>query len=202
MVGEGIRELPQAPDRRMNSMRLRFPRDRSLQPVGGRTVLGSGVADPWARSRRSVSSNSAKGWWTMAANVGFVYFHSTREPLTARAHEYRTDAVKHGPGGLVRTNLQRPLEAQRRDTVLRRGEMPADSEPDAQRRAGAMEDRARRHRGTGAAPRTFEPAVAHAPPADVAAAWAHKPSGPSKSLQVVEVVSIGGEPGVGAREAR
>ena len=74
--------------------------------------------------------------WLLAADVGLVDLHRVVKALASRAHEHRAQPVQHRPRGLVGADLQRPLQAQRRDPVLLGREQPARREPNRQRRAG------------------------------------------------------------------
>ena len=82
-----------------------------------------------------------------AADVGFIDLHRAVQPPAARVDQDRAEPGQHRPGRLVGADLQRPLQAERRDPVLSRGERPAGREPHGQRRARLVEDRAGRHRG-------------------------------------------------------
>jgi len=103
--------------------------------------------------------------------------------------------VQHRPRRLVGADLQRPLEAERRDPVLLRGEQPTGREPHRQRRARAVEDRARRRRRARTAARAHPPPVTQPPAARPAALHAHEPRRPAQPLQVVQTVGVGREPG-------
>ena len=93
-----------------------------------------------------------------------------------------------------RADLQGPLQAQRRDAVLARGEQPAGGEPYRERCARAVKDGARRHRGTAAAARAHEAAIGEPPAPSVTAARADEAGRPAQPLQVVEAVRIASEP--------
>jgi hypothetical protein len=49
------------------------------------------------------------------------------------AHEHRPQPTKHGPYGLVGTDIQRALQTQRSDSVLVGSKKPASGEPQGQR---------------------------------------------------------------------
>jgi hypothetical protein len=68
------------------------------------------------------------------ANVGLVDLHSADQALAPRAHEHGPQPVKHGPYGLVGTDLESALQTQRCDSVLASGEEPAGGEPQGQGR--------------------------------------------------------------------
>ena len=130
----------------------------------------------------------------LAADVGLVHLHRAGQQVTARPHQHRPQAVQHRPRCLVGADLQSPLQAQRRDPVLGRGEQPARGEPDRQRRPGPVEDRPRRHRGPMPAGGAHDAAVPEPPAFAEAALRAHEPLRPSHPLQVVQTVGIGAEP--------
>ncbi len=139
---------------------------------------------------------TARKLWLLTTDVGLVDLDPPGQPVAAWAYQHRSQAVKHGPCGLVRPDVQHALDVQRRDTVLGRGEQPAHTEPYRQRGPRAIEDRACRHRGAGIALRAPESAVAHAPTTGMAAVRAHKSVAPSQPLQVVEAVGVRRKPGV------
>lgn len=132
--------------------------------------------------------------WFLTADVGLIDLHSSLKPLAARAHEHRAQAVQHRPGGLVGADLQRALQAQRRDPVLLAGEQPARHEPHGQRRARLVEDRARRHRRALAALRALIAPVRELPGTRVGATRTDEPLRPPQPLQEVQAVGILGKP--------
>src|SRR5665213_3115033 len=100
------------------------------------------------------------------------------------------------PNRLIGTDLQRALQAQRRDPVFAGGKMPAGSKPDRERSSGSVEDGACRHRGAAAASCAHDPAVAGPPPRRVAAGWADEARGPPQPLEVVQAVCVRLKPGM------
>ena len=106
----------------------------------------------------------------------------------------RPQAMQHGPGRLVRTEAQEPMQRLGRYAVLCRGHIPGSSEPNREGRACAMEDCPggdRHPASTGCAPK---PAIAHPPTARGFAARADEAVGPAKPLEVVETCRIVREP--------
>ena len=138
--------------------------------------------------------SSAKSW-LQTTDVGLVCLDPARQPLAARPHARASQPLQHRPGGLVRTDLQRPLQTQRRDPVLLGGEQPAGVEPHRQRRARAIEDGPGRDRGPRVAGPAAPSAVAHPPPGRVTAARTQEAVRPSQPPQVVQAVLVGAEPG-------
>src|SRR6266567_1612990 len=118
------------------------------------------------------------------------------DPSASTAMQHRPQPAQQRPRGLVRADLQGPLQAQRRDAVLLRGEQPARGEPYGQRRPRPVEDRARRHRGPRTAPGAFQAAIAKPPARAVPAARADETARPAQPLQVVQAVLVGAEPGL------
>ena len=53
----------------------------------------------------------------LAADVGLIDLHVAVQPLAARAHQHRAQAVEHRPRRLVGADLKRALQRQRRDPV-------------------------------------------------------------------------------------
>ena len=132
----------------------------------------------------------------LPADEGLVHLHRPVQPLPARSHQHRPQAVQHRPRGLVGADFERPLQAQRRDAVLAAGEQPAGGEPHRQRRPGPVEDRARGHRSANPATSALEPSVVHPPATAVTAARTDEPVWPAQPLQVVQAVVVGAEPGL------
>ena len=132
----------------------------------------------------------------LASDERLIDLHHAGQPVPARADQYRPQPVQHRPRGLVGADLQRPLQAQRRDPVLLRGEHPAGREPDRQRRARPVEDRARRHRGPPATAGALIPAIAQPPAARMTAVRAGEAVRPAQPVQVIQAVRIGTEPGL------
>ena len=127
--------------------------------------------------------------------VGLIDLHHPAEQIPARPHQHRPQPVQHGPHGVIRTDLQRPLQAQRRHPVLAGREHPAHREPDRQRGTRPVEDRARGHRRTTSAGPALEPAIAQPPPTSLTTRGTHETSRPAQPLQVVQAVGVTGEPG-------
>ena len=71
----------------------------------------------------------------LAADEGLVDLHPAGEPFPTGPDQHRAQPVQHRPRRLVRADLQRPLQALRRDPVFLGGEQPARREPHGQRRA-------------------------------------------------------------------
>src|SRR5450756_1096245 len=109
---------------------------------------------------------------------------STQSRSSAASDVYKRQ-VQHRPRGLVGADLQRPLHRQRRDTVLGRGELPADLKPHRQRRPTSVEQRARRHRRLSLASGALEAAVRDPPTPDIFTSWADEPVRPAKPLQIL-----------------
>ena len=132
----------------------------------------------------------------LAADEGLIHLDRAGQPVPARAHQHRAQPVQHRPRRRVRADLQRPLQAQRRDAVLSRSEHPAGGEPHRQRRPPAVEQRARRHRRPLAAGRALVPAISDGPPAAMPAPGADEAARPPQPVQEVQAVGIGREPGL------
>ena len=101
--------------------------------------------------------------WFLATEVGFVDFDGAAEPVAPGTDEHRAEPVQHGPGRLVGAELKGPLQALRRDPVLRRRELPAHREPHRERRPAPVEQSACRHGRLLLAARALEapPTTAH-----------------------------------------
>ena len=129
------------------------------------------------------------------ADVGLVDLDHAGQPLPVGTDQHRAQPVQHRPRRLIRADLQRALQAQRRDPALVAGERPAGGEPHRQRGAGPVEDRPGRGRGPGPAAGALEPAITQPPALVVATGRAAEPGRPAQPLQVVQAVRVGGEPG-------
>lgn len=130
----------------------------------------------------------------VATDVGFINLNDPGKPFTSGAHQHRSQPMQHRPHRLVGADLQRPLQAQRRNAVLSAGEEPASVEPDRQWSTGPVEDRTGGHRSTAAVPGTLEPGVAQSPALAVAACGAHEAGRPAQPFQIVRAVGVGPEP--------
>src|SRR5664280_1649890 len=139
-----------------------------------------------------------RGSWTSTATATRDFLPLARPPLSPGS----SPPMKVSPpppcrsGGRVGADLQRPLQAQRRDAVLLRSEHPASSEPHRQRRPPLVEQGARGHRGTRPAAGALVPAITDRPPTGVVAARAHEAVRSAQPLQVVQAVGVGREPGL------
>lgn len=102
--------------------------------------------------------------------------------------------MKHGPDGLIGTDIKRTLQTQRSDPVLAGGEEPAGGEPQGQGRARAVEDRSGGDGASGAARGTLETPVAQSPGGAPLASRADETGGPAQPLEVVQAVGIGSKP--------
>jgi len=130
----------------------------------------------------------------LPSDVGLVNFYPSTEALPAGADQDRAEAMKHGPHCLIGAGLQGPLQAQRRDAVFPRCEMPAGGKPDCERGTGPIKNGACHHGGTLSASRTLISAVAKPPSSREPAGWADKAARPSQPFQVVQAIGIGPEP--------
>lgn len=80
-------------------------------------TLGFLHCDCDAHQRLLAASTPATQPGLLAADVGdvgFIHLNRPGQPVPARTHQHRTHPMQHGPGGLVGTDLHRPLHAQRR----------------------------------------------------------------------------------------
>ena len=132
--------------------------------------------------------------WFLATEVGFVDFDGAAEPVAPGTDEHRAEPVQHGPGRLVGAELKGPLQALRRDPVLRRRELPAHREPHRERRPAPIEQCACRHGRLLLAARALEALPGHGPSTRVLALRTNEALRPAQPGKVVEAVSIGSEP--------
>src|ERR1700761_7165779 len=159
-------------------------------PRGGPTSTAMPVSTflPLARPPRSPAPPPA--------DDRLVLLHRPGQPVPARPHQHRPQPVQHRPRGRVGADLQRPLQALRRDSVLLGGEQPTGGEPHRQRRTRAIEDRACRHRGTPMTASALIPAITEPPAPRVTAGRAGETTRPAHPVQVVQAVCISAEPGL------
>ncbi len=130
----------------------------------------------------------------LATEVGLVDFDGAAEPVAPGTDEHRAEPVQHRPGRLVGAELKGPLQALRRDPVLRRRELPAHREPHRERRPASIEQCACRHGRLLLAARALEAPPDHGPSTRVLALRANEALRPAQPGKVVEAVSIGSEP--------
>src|SRR5271167_4256663 len=128
------------------------------------------------------------------SDVGLVNLYPSTEALPIRANQDRAETMKHGPHRLVGSELQGPLQAQRRDAVFPSRKMPAGREPDCEGGAGPIEDGACHHGGALSASRALISAVAKPPSSRESTGRADKAARPSQPFQVVQAIGIGLEP--------
>ena len=81
-----------------------------------------------------------------ATDENLVDLDLSGERITARSHHRRAEAVQHGPGRLVRTKTEEPMQGFGGDAILCRGHVPRGREPDHERDPGAVEDSSGSHR--------------------------------------------------------
>ena len=105
-----------------------------------------------------------------------------------------SDAAWPTPSGRSRSPASASGSAPR--SRLYRWRTAAGGEPDRERRARPVKDRARSHRRAAAAPGAPDAPIAQPPGAIVATSRARETSGPSKPLQVIQTVCISSEPGL------
>lgn len=76
-----------------------------------------------------------------ATDENLIDLDLSGERITARPHHRRAEAVQHGPGRLVRTKTEEPMQGFGGDAILRGGYVPRGREPHHERDPGAVEDR-------------------------------------------------------------
>jgi len=136
-------------------------------------------------------------------DVRLVDLHPSAQTLAGRADHRHAKPVQHCPRRLVGPEPQRPLQPERRDSLLLAGHQPRRREPRRQRRARAVEDRSRRHRGLTATHGALPTTAAQSPAGTTDTACAAESVRPAQPLQVVDARVIVREPrqqlAVGAR---
>jgi len=120
---------------------MRPTRPRAAHPAPA-DPLGPAEFDRDAGQDLLVLSAPASQPSLFAADVGFIHLHRAVHPLAARVDQHRAESGQHRLRRLVGADLQRPLQAERRDPVLSPSERPAGREPHGQRCARLVEDRA------------------------------------------------------------
>ena len=128
------------------------------------------------------------------ADVGLVDLHGADQALAPWTNEHGPQPVKHGPHGLIGTDIERPLQTQGSDPGLAGGEEPAGGEPQGQGRACAVEDRSGGDGATHTARGALEAPVAKTPAVTPQTSRADETGRPAKPLEVVQAVGIGSKP--------
>ena len=186
--------------------RLDVPGDERVQRGGGPVAQDRHPAPAVPTRLPDLYGHAHQGFLTLGppagqprlltADVGFVHLDCAGQPVPAQAHQHRTQPVQHRPRRLVRADLQRPLQAQRRDPVLLRREHPAGREPHGQRGPPPVEQRPGRDRGPRPAACALVAAIGDGPPAEMPAVRADEAFWPAQPVQVVQAVSVRREPGL------
>ena len=130
----------------------------------------------------------------LATEVGLVDFDGAGEPVAPGTDEHRAEPVQHRPGRLVGAELKGPLQALRRDPILRRRELPAHREPHREWRPAPVEQRVCRHGRVPVAAGALAAPPGHDPATRVLAPRADEALRPAQPREVVEAVGIGSEP--------
>ena len=129
-----------------------------------------------------------------ASHEGFIEFHGPRQQVSFGTHHRPSQFVHPCPGSFVGSEAENTLQTLRRNAVLLRRDEPDRCEPCRQRRAGAVKDRAGRHRRFTAALLAHPQAPTGAPKIGRFTGWTNKPVGPSQPHQIVQTGFIIGEP--------
>src|ERR1700730_4936642 len=129
-----------------------------------------------------------------AAQIGFIHFHPSRQPITARPDHRSSELVQPRPGRLVAAQSQDPWQAQGPGSVLLSRQPIHSPEPIHQRLPRILEDRARRHRRLEATLLALHQRRSHRPKVTAAAARAAKALRPSKPEQIFSARLLGIKP--------
>ena len=128
-------------------------------------------------------------------NVGLVDLDFASQLLASGAHHRPTQPVQHGPGGLVAAQPQHTLQSQGTDALLLVGHVPRRAQPDLQRGARLIEDRAGGDAALMSTTSADEScATSSAGLRHSTAVRTDKPRGPAQSLQVRKAGLLCGEP--------
>jgi hypothetical protein len=132
---------------RLRNARARTQTRRRAPPCGTDRILGAlGARRPRRPGPSSLLSAAAQSG-LLAAEVRLIDFDGAGEAVAPGTDEHRAEPVQHRPGRLIGAELKGPLQALRRDPVLRRRELPAHREPHRERRSAPVEQSASRHSG-------------------------------------------------------
>src|SRR5665647_1105330 len=110
-------------------------------------------------------------------------------------YHHRAVPMQHRPSGLDRAQLHLTAQLGGRDAGLAVDQQPRRCEPNRQRRAGLVEDRAGGRRDLPLAGAAQPPGVGQTPPREAAATRADEPVWPAKPVQVVQALPVLVEPG-------
>ena len=80
----------------------------------------------------------------LAADKGFVNLHRALQTVAIFANHRTANAMRPGPGGLIRAEPQNTLQISRRDAMAVHADLPYRPEPKPQWLARAVKQRARR----------------------------------------------------------
>ena len=137
---------------------------------------------------------SAENTFFLAAPVGFIDFHYATQPLPPRTYHRPPQLVQPRPGRLVAAQPENALQTQRAGPVLLRGHVPDRPEPQPQRFARVLEDRAGGHRRLPPAAGALPPHLTHRPSPLMPACRTAETVRPAQPEQVVPTGLLGPEP--------
>ncbi len=129
-----------------------------------------------------------------SADERLVDLHVAGQQLSARPHHRGSEPVQHRPRGLVGAESEYPLQPERGDAVLLRGQRPRGSQPHGQRCAGVMTEGAGGAGDSPPAVGTSPHRTGHPPAGHASAMRADHSVGPAQPVQVVQARCIIGKP--------
>ncbi len=126
-----------------------------------------------------------------AAQIGFIHFHPSRQPITPRPNHRSPELVQPRPGSLVTAQSKDPLQAQGTGSVLLARQPIHGPEQLHQRLPRVLKDRARGHRRLMVTTLALHQRRAHRPKAPATTPRAAKAFRPSKLVQIIAACLLG-----------
>src|SRR5450759_1023132 len=121
----------------------------------------------------------------LAAPVGLVHLHYSRETVPARSHHGPPKFMEPSPRGIVTPQAQHPLQPYSAGTVFLAGDCPHRTEPNRQWFTGVLKDRPCRHRTLIAATCTLQQHHAYWPSLPPTTPRTPKPIRPPQPDQIL-----------------
>lgn len=127
----------------------------------------------------------------LPANVGFVHFDETAEPITPGAYHCRAHLVQPCPRSLITSETQYPFQAQSARAVLLACHPPESPKPHCQGLVGVLKDRSGDDRNLVTTLRTLEKRRPYRVRFFVLTPWTSKALRPPEPCKVVSTRLVG-----------
>ena len=130
----------------------------------------------------------------LAANIRFVHFDRTRQPISAGSDHSSSELMEPRPGGFVAPQSQNTFQSQCTRTIFLAGYPPNCTEPHRKRLTSALEDRPCCYRRLMTALRTLKQNLSNRPGLIVLTSRAAESFGPSQLKKIISAALFGREP--------